>query len=74
MKKIAGILLGTALLCGIRTIGTSDIPQKNVQAVVCVSNKEIEAAKADGLQMRAKASYLIDYHSKTVLHAQNGIL
>lgn len=72
MKKIAGVLLGTALLCGVKTIGISDILHEKVQAVACISEDMIEAAKmAEGLQMRAKASYLMDYHSKTVLHAQN---
>ena len=64
MKKIAGILLGTALLCGVG--GAVTLPydaratvsaKADVCANYCVETGAVNAT--EGLQTRAKSAYLI---------------
>ena len=77
MKKIAGILIGTALLCGVG--GVSALPnnafglvQANAATYESLNEGEsiIESA-AEGLQTRAKSAYLMEYATGSVLYAQN---
>ena len=73
MKKVAGILMGTALLCGLG--GASFAPYKNRDAIranaaVCEEIKGIECS-SEGLQTRAKSAYLIEYGTGTVMFSQN---
>ncbi len=74
MRKIAGIALGVALLggmgfqtgekpCNIRDCG---LDTAAVFAVETVAKGEVS-----GLQIQAKASYIMDYGTKTVIHEQN---
>ena len=76
MKKIAGILLGTALLCGVG--GAVTLPydaratvsaKADVCANYCVETGAVNAT--EGLQTRAKSAYLMEYKTGTVLYTQN---
>ncbi len=67
MKKIAGLLLGTALAMGIGgKIST-------FSAVKAETMHEIRAVTSvnEELQLRAKSAYLMDYATKTVMYAHN---
>ncbi len=73
MKKIAGIALGAAFLCGIGG-ATKVIGKVNAQNCVVVSNytDEITECVAEkGLQIRAKSAYLMDFGTQTPIYAQN---
>ena len=70
MKKIAGIALSAAFLCGIG--GMSNVIGK-VQAENCIcastytekAEKIAECTAEKGLQVRAKSAYLMDFGTKT---------
>lgn len=73
MKKIVGFALGAALFCG---IGYAVTPLGGVKAYAMekeeVKTLEIEQTDVvEGLQIGAKASYLMDFSSQTVMHAKN---
>ena len=76
MKKIAGIALGAAFLCGIS--GTTKIvgsvnAENNVYAVNYAEKMgEItECVNTKDLQTRAKSAYLMDFGTQTVVYSQN---
>ena len=73
MKKIAGIALGAAFLCGIGS-AANVITKINAENSVCVSafSGEIsECISETGLHTRAKSAYLMDFGTQTVIYSQN---
>lgn len=76
MKKIAGSLLGAALALGaIGSIGAV-YPANRMEIVSAKDGsapiyKEVAVKSAVNLQIQAKASYLMDYATGTVMFAQN---
>lgn len=72
MKKIAGIALGAALLCGIS--GGTKIIGKAYAEEVCASAYTVETlpcVSETGLKTRAKSAYLMDFGTQTPIFAQN---
>ncbi len=71
MKKVAGIMLGVALLCGGGAV--KEIAAKAENYVVIKADKEGTSAcnVSNGLNIRAKSSYLMDFATKTVMFSQN---
>ena len=73
MKKIAGIALVAAFLCGVSG-ATKSIGKVNAENAVCVSDYVIETvdcASENGLKTRAKSAYLMDFGTQTTIFAQN---
>ncbi len=67
MKRIAGILLGAALLGGAAGRATTFYTQaESLHADYTVSTSNVE-----GLQIRAKSALLMDYNTKTVVYEHN---
>ena len=72
MKKIAGIALGAAFLCGISgATGTITVAKADdcVYTSTFVEEK-VNCVSAQGLQTRAKSAYLMDFDTKTPIYAQ----
>ncbi len=67
MKRIAGILLGAALLSGMGIKGAPVLAQENAVE----SGYAVASVNAQGLQIRAKSALLMDYSTKTVVYQQN---
>ncbi len=74
MKKVAGMLLGAALICGFGgSILQGGIPvnaesiANEIRSEECIKT----AATQTGLTTKAKSAYLIDYGTNTVMYAQN---
>ncbi len=70
MKKIAGMVLGVALLGGMGA--TSGKLPYTTEITSVFAENSVAAAQVEGLQIRAKSSFLMDYGTKTVMHEQNG--
>ncbi len=72
MKKLLSGALGLALLCGLG-FGTSPRKAKGEAGTQCVVTAQSCAEKttASGLELRAKAAYLMEYGTKTAIHAEN---
>ena len=73
MKKMAALMLGTALFFGVgATFGVPYVANAATKQENTLENEHVErVGKAQDLQIRAKASYLMDFASQTVMHAQN---
>ena len=73
MKKMAALVMGTALFFGVgATFGGVYVPNATTKQENAIECTQIEKAnRAQELQIRAKASYLMDFASQTVMHAQN---
>ncbi len=69
MKKAIGFMLGLALVCGIGGVSSSYASAKAENGVYYAQKQENKAK--NGLNMRAKASYLMDFGANTVMHAHN---
>lgn len=77
MKKnigIAGILMGVALFCGVgasynvrQTFYSAQAQEKIIDDL---QTREV-GGNAEGLQIRAKSAYLMDFGTETVMYAQN---
>lgn len=73
MKKVAGILIGTALLCGVGGAKLAPYGKQTAiraNAAVCEEIKGLECM-SEGLQTRAKSAYLMEYGTGTVMFSQN---
>ncbi len=73
MKKIAGLLLGAALLCVV-TGNINNTYKQTTENVAFLEEYAVNTSKitsSAALQIGGKASFLMDYDTKTVLHAQN---
>lgn len=70
MKKIAKVLLSAALICG---IGVSQpfFIRGNAEKLENLPTKSIENVAVDGLQVRAKSAYLMDFGTQSVVYALN---
>ena len=73
MKKMAAFILGTALFFGAgATFGVSYVANAATKQENMLKNEQVEMVGASqDLQIHAKASYLMDFASQTVMHAQN---
>ena len=74
MKIRTKLLLGAALVCGLGV----NLPTKNTAQLQEIANDTAyyeeyvsTAAMQSGLQTRAKSAYLMDFHTKTEMFAQN---
>ncbi len=67
MKKIAGILLGGALLAAMAGKNAAIF----AHAEGLSGDYAITASSAEGLQIRAKSALLMDYNTKTVVYQHN---
>ena len=73
MKKIASFALSAAFICGMSGI----VGNFHKASAEMIEKKQVEtldveqASASQSLEIRAKASYLMDFDSKTVIHAQN---
>ena len=72
MKKIIGFSLGVALLCGIsNSISLNAENTVSAQETYTERLEMEQVSNAEGLQIGGKASYLMDFSTQTVMHAQN---
>ncbi len=74
MKKIAGILLGSALLFGaMGTLKNGVIATKALENTAIETFAEVETASEStvNLQIKAKSAYLTDYATGTPIYMQN---
>ena len=73
MKKIAGIALGAAFLCGIggatNIIGTAEAENIAFESNYVVN--AVECVAENSLKTRAKSAYLMDFGTQTTIFAQN---
>ena len=73
MKKMAALVLGTTLFLGAGTslggVYLANAEKKQENVIECVQFEK--ANMVHELQTCAKASYLMDFASETVMHAQN---
>ncbi len=77
MKKVVGFMLSAALICGFGGGANALVNARGeeyVQSTQSFENKGSIASKSSGLELHAKSSYLMDYGTKTVIHAQNELV
>ncbi len=72
MKKIVGILLGTAFLCGTGgALYTFNDVKAEECALVQMHDERSVANTTNGLQVKAKSAYLMDYATQTPIYSHN---
>ncbi len=71
MKKVVGFTISIALLCGFLGGSTAFKQARAESAEEIAAEIVLPCIKAESLQIRAKSSYLMDYGTKTVMHAEN---
>ncbi len=71
MKKVVGLLLGVGFLCGIGGTTVIKGAAKEPRYYARMEEKTAQVAEIQGLQLHAKAAYLMDYGTKTEILAQN---
>ncbi len=72
MKKIVGVLLSAALLSGVGG-SLAAVQGQNVDALACYqefAQAQTVAAKPQGLEIRAKSAYLMDFGTETAVFSQ----
>ena len=73
MKKMVALVLGTALFFGVSAsfgdVYVANAATKQENAIGCMQFEKENMAQE--LQIRANASYLVDFASQTVMHAKN---
>ncbi len=72
MKKIVGVLLSAALLSGVGG-SLAAVQGQNVDALACYqefAQAQTVATKSQGLEIRAKSAYLMDFGTETAVFSQ----
>ena len=70
MKKRTGAILGAMLVCGVGLIGAKTAVTHSIAKAESVYFSAIETSK-EGLNIRAKSAYLMDFGTQTPIYTQN---